>query len=102
MREITFFDRDENRWDETLGGVLIEKLESAGWAQLAGLRPGDLVLRVDNKDVGALKDFREAINSATQANQERVTFLVLRGAETRFQHAEPDWSPQANQASSNK
>ncbi|MBC7772149.1 MAG: PDZ domain-containing protein, partial [Pyrinomonadaceae bacterium] len=47
VREITFFDRDENRWDDNVKGVLIDGAESAGWAGLGGLRGGDLIQRID-------------------------------------------------------
>jgi S1-C subfamily serine protease len=93
VRGITFFDRDENRWSGDTRGVLIEKTERAGWAQVGDLRRRDLILMIDERPVENLKDFREIMESVTQSRQERVTFLVLRGVETRFQYIEPDWVP---------
>ncbi len=94
VREITFFDRDENRWPGDTRGVLIEKTERAGWAQIGNLRQRDLVLMIDEQPVENLNGFREIMESVTQNRPERVTFLVLRGVETRFQYVEPDWVPQ--------
>ena len=99
VREITFFDRDENRWPSDTRGVLIEKTERAGWAQVGNLRQRDLVLMIDKRPVANLKNFREIMESVTQGRQERVTFLVLRGVETRFQYIEPDWVPQVSGSS---
>lgn len=96
VREITFFDRDENRWPQDTKGILIEKTERAGWAQTGNLRQRDLILMIDERPVENLKRFREIMESVTQSKQERVTFLVLRGVETRFQYIEPDWVPQVS------
>ena len=96
VREITFFDRDENRWPGDTRGVLVEKTERAGWAQVGNLRQRDLVLMIDEQAVEGLDDFREIMDSVTRSRQERVTFLVLRGVETRFQYIEPDWVPQVS------
>ena len=99
VREVTFFDRDENRWPSDTRGILIEKTERAGWAQLGNLRQHDLVLMIDERPVENLDNFREIMESVTQNRPERVTFLVLRGVETRFQYIEPDWVPQVSGSS---
>ncbi len=94
VREITFFDRDENRWPRDTSGVLVEKIEQAGWAQLSGIRFNDLVLEIDANEINDLADYKDQIKAITKSKSERVTFLVLRGAETRFLYVEPDWLPE--------
>lgn len=93
VREVTFFDRDEARWDDDVEGVLVERVEPGGWAGLGGLRPGDLVLRIAGHEVGGLSDFREAMESLDETQPERVEVVVLRGVKTYFQYLEPDWAP---------
>ena len=93
VRELTFFDRDDNRWDESVKGVMIDHLEPAGWAGLGGLRGGDLVQRIDDQPVKGLKSYRRAIKAVEEAQPERVVFVVLRGVQTRFQFVEPEWKP---------
>lgn len=99
VREITFFDRDENRWTDDISGVLVEKIEPAGWAQLGGIQFKDLVLQINGTAIDGLTKYRDALKLVTASRSARVTFLVIRGAETRFQYVEPDWMPQARQAS---
>jgi serine protease Do len=99
VRGLTFFDRDENRWSADIRGILIEKTERAGWAQLGNLRPRDLILMINEQAIENLGQFRDVMESVTQSKQERVTFLVLRGVETRFQYIEPDWVPQVSRPS---
>ncbi|MFQ5495024.1 MAG: PDZ domain-containing protein, partial [Phycisphaerae bacterium] len=93
VRQVTFFDRDENRWDDGVRGVLVDRVESAGWAQLGGIRPGDLIQRIDEFPITRLSDFTDALEKITERQPERVVFVVLRGVRTHFQYVEPDWNP---------
>lgn len=95
VREVTFFDRDENRWEDSVRGVIVERLEDAGWARLGGVREGDLIQRIGDREIAGLNEYREAIQEITQRKPERVVFLVLRGVRTHFHYIEPDWSPKA-------
>ncbi len=97
VREVTFFDRDENRWDEAVAGVMVERVERAGWADLGGVQSGDLIQRIDERIIGGLDDYRAAIEQITKAQPKRVVFVVLRGVRTHFQYVEPDWNPSASE-----
>jgi len=92
VREVTFFDRDERRWDDSVKGVIVEKLERAGWADLGGVRVSDLVQQVDGTEISNLSDYKTAMKNITEKKRERVVFVVLRGVRTHFQYVEPDWS----------
>lgn len=91
VRNVTFFDRDDNQWEPDVKGVLIVSIESGGWAGLGGLRPGDLIQRIDDTVIRGRKSFRKAIEKVTEDKPERVVFVVLRGIQTRFQFVEPEW-----------
>ncbi len=93
VREVTFFDRDENRWGENVNGVIVTQVEGAGWAGLGGILAGDLILRIDSHAIKDLEAYRSAMKAVTEAEPERVAFVVLRGATTSFQYVEPDWKP---------
>jgi serine protease Do len=93
VRELTFFDRDENRWDPEVHGVLIENVDPGGWAGLGGLRPNDLVLSMHGMPIGGLKSFRAALREVKMQQPDRVVVVVLRGVKTYFQYLEPDWTP---------
>lgn len=93
VRELTFFDRDDNRWDETVSGVLVSGVERAGWAGLGGIFPGDVIQRIDDQVITDLGTYRKAMEALTKRQPERVTFVVLRGSRTYFSFIEPEWKP---------
>lgn len=92
VREVTFFDRDENRWDDAVQGVLVESTEDAGWADLGGVMGGDLIQRIDDREITGLTDYREAMRQIAERKPERVVFVVLRGVRTHYHYLEPDWT----------
>ena len=93
VREVTFFDRDLSRWDAETKGVLVQGVDSGGWAGLGGLRPGDLIQRIGETPVRGLKSFRAALEAVKDSEPERVVVVVLRGTRTRFHYLEPEWNP---------
>ena len=94
VREITFFDRDDNRWTEDTKGVIVEMVEDAGWAGLGGLESDDLIQRINDKPIKGLKSYRRVMKKIGEEQPKRVVFVVLRGSQTRFQFVEPEWKPQ--------
>lgn len=100
VRELTFFDRVERRWDSSTRGVLVQHAESAGWAGLGGLAPGDLIQKVNDREVASLADFRRVLAETSAERPRRVVFAVLRGVRTRFLYVEPEWDPAPTTAES--
>ncbi len=100
VREVTFFDRDENRWDADTSGVIVVQLEPAGWAGLGGLRARDLIQRIGDTPIRDLADYRRVMKRIEEEQPERIEFVVLRGVRTHFQYIEPDWSPTVGDAES--
>ncbi|MFO0973364.1 MAG: PDZ domain-containing protein [Phycisphaerae bacterium] len=100
VRELTFFDRDENQWDDAVRGVLVEGVEPAGWAGLGGVRSGDLIQRIGDAPITDLESYRAVMRKVGEAQPERVVFVVLRDVETRYLFVEPDWKPVSSAAAS--
>lgn len=94
VRELTFFDRDDRRWDESVSGVLVENAEHAGWAGLAGVMRGDLVQRVDGIEITDIPGWRKAMDDIAKRQPAKVTIVVLRWNRTFYLFAEPEWKPQ--------
>ncbi|MEM8931939.1 MAG: PDZ domain-containing protein, partial [Acidobacteriota bacterium] len=93
VRELTFFDRDLRRLDDDTHGVLVQTVERAGWADLGGLRPGDLITEVDGRPIRGLRSFRDAVDAVRSARPTMVPIRVLRGLRIHYREIEPDWGP---------
>jgi serine protease Do len=90
-RDLTVQDRLQATMDRQQVGALITRVEAGGWAAVARLGVGDVVLAVDGDPVdgaAALKARMERIASARPA---RVVFFVMRGVQTRFVELTPAW-----------
>ncbi len=96
VREVTFFDRVDNRWGDDVNGVLVSDVERAGWAGQGGIWPGDLIQRIDEFEIAGLDDYRKAMEDVAKRKPERVVFVVLRGVHSRFEYVEPEWKPVAS------
>lgn len=93
VREITFFDRDDNRWDDSIQGVMVEGAEQGGWAGQGGLGFGDLIIAIDGKPVTDIITYRAIMEDLAKRQPERVVFKVLQGINTSHKFVEPDWKP---------
>jgi C-terminal processing protease CtpA/Prc len=63
-------------------GVLVTKVPTGSLADRTGLRSGDVILRVGSAEVPTVAQFRLRVAIAEQANQDKVTFTILRDGKT--------------------
>ena len=91
VREITIDVIQAQNLPPDIRGVVVARLENAGWSQVSGLKPGDLILRVEEYHVEGLEGFQLALDTARQAALPQVYFFVQRGIETLFVTVRTDW-----------
>ena len=91
VRELSFADRVNARVDEEHPGLLVENVEPAGWAALAGLRQGDMLLKVDGETQLTIDQFEKTLQQLVDIQSQRIIFFVKRGIHTLFLELEPDW-----------
>lgn len=60
---------------KTFNGVLVESLERDGAAARAGLKPGDIITRIDDIDVNTQSSFEEALSYHYPGDKVVVTYL---------------------------
>lgn len=96
VRDITFFDREDMRWDDTVQGVFVDDVERAGWAGLGGVAPGDVIQQVGDHKVTDLAEYKAAMKAISEAEPKRVVFVVFRGSRTYFRFVQPEWKAVVN------
>ncbi|MHC4976565.1 MAG: PDZ domain-containing protein [Planctomycetota bacterium] len=91
VRELTFYDRDDNRWDQSLEGVIVEGTETGGVAESGGLWGGQVILRIDNTRIDSIETYRQTMSTLEIEKPERVSMIVLHGSQTRYLVVETEW-----------
>ncbi|MBI5722661.1 MAG: PDZ domain-containing protein [Planctomycetes bacterium] len=95
-RDLSLSDKVSRKLSEDTRGVLIEKVERAGWASLAHLAIGDIVVSIDGRAVDGVDEMEKLMAQARQAKNKSIVFFVKRGIHTMFVELEPDWSSRKN------
>ena len=90
-REMAFKDKVERRLNDEAKGVMLSKIANSGWAELAGLSGGDVILTIDDKPIESLEDLKNVMKSIKEARPRQVVFFVRRGIYTGFRELEPKW-----------
>ena len=72
-------------------GVRVVTVETAGWAALAGLTSGDILLAIDGQPIESVATLKDRLAALRMAQPRRVTFFVRRGIYTEFLELEPRW-----------
>jgi serine protease Do len=90
-RELSLRDRLDAKLRETDSGVRIVTVQGAGWAALAGLSSGDLVLSIDGRQVEGIVALRQLMAKLRETKPRSVVFFIKRGIRTGFLELEPKW-----------
>jgi len=63
-------------------GVIVSRVDAGSSAERAGIRPGDIIVSVNQKDVSSVREFNEALKESTRSK--RVLLLIKGKTYTRF------------------
>ena len=88
-RDLTAFDRLRLHVGEEQRGALVVEATSGGWAQLAGLRTDDIVLRAGGRNVSDAASLMKALAALRAERTCTVELFVRRGSLTQFLFLEP-------------
>lgn len=91
VREVTFFDRAKEQWEDDKRGVLVEDVRPGGWAALGNLSVGDLLQTVNGEPADSVDALASVLAAITEEQPRAVVFQVLRGIRTIFIELEPMW-----------
>lgn len=91
VRDITFFDKSDERWKDEQRGVLVDNVRPGGWADLGQLATGDLLIEVDGQASNDVDNTSALLAKVAEGKPKSVVFKVLRGIQTLFVELEPKW-----------
>jgi serine protease Do len=90
-RDLTVQDRLDESLEDGLRGALVTGVDSGGWAALAQLAVGDVILSIDGEPVPGVHELERRMARIAAAQPRRVVVLVRRGVSTLFLELEPAW-----------
>ncbi len=89
-RDIVYDDRYRSKLDAAFVGIAIAFVKPQSAAQAGGLRPGDLVTRLNQTPVTSISQFKTDYQSFRKASvKEAVVLEVQRGVDTQIIRIEP-------------
>ncbi len=90
-RDMSFNDRVGERMKPDQDGVKISTVKGAGWAALAGLGSGDVLLEVDGRSVTNIAELKKVMADVADRKPARVKAFIKRGIYTAYLELEPKW-----------
>ena len=91
-RGLAHDDRQERRLGADEAGAVVTRVERSGWADLAGLRAGDLLVELNGRPVADRDSLAAALAALASERPRHVVFRVRRGISGAILECEPDWS----------
>ncbi len=76
--------REQYRIADGITGLLVEEVTPGGEAMKRGLQTGDVITRVNDREVSSVKALRDALTSAKSAGRKFALVRVQRGEELQF------------------
>jgi serine protease Do len=91
VRELSFTRRVEAQLTDDEHGVLVDNVQPGGWASLAGLSGGDILLSVDGMPVPGISELKKRLQDFRTTRPKRVVFFIKHGIHHKFIEVEPQW-----------
>ena len=98
VRDMTEADRSEPSWVDGERGVLVEAVGEGGWAALAQLADGDVVLEIDGAAVPDVEAVQKKMEQVADRKAAAVVLKVRRGIRTLFVEMASGWPADGNGA----
>jgi S1-C subfamily serine protease len=91
VRDLAAADRLEEGLPADQRGVLVDAVREGGWAALAHLAVGDLLLAIDGQAVDDVEKVQNTMTRIAAAKPASVVFRVKRGIRTFFVELQGSW-----------
>jgi serine protease Do len=91
VRDMTYEERLDEQTPESQGGVLIDMVQRAGWAALARVHSGDILLGIDGTPIANVADLETSLKQTKARTPKLVVFFIKRGVQTMYLELEPIW-----------
>ncbi|MFM7289838.1 MAG: PDZ domain-containing protein, partial [Planctomycetia bacterium] len=91
IRDLPLTERIAEQLPVDAPGVRVSAVQPNGWAALAGIGPGDVIVSIDGQTVKTVTDAETILKACRETRPRQVVFFVRRGVNTVFAEVEPRW-----------
>jgi serine protease Do len=91
IRELPLAERIIEQLPVDAPGVRVSAVQPNGWAALAGIGPGDIIVSIDGTVVKTVAEVETILKGFRDSKPKQVVFFVRRGVGTGFAEVEPRW-----------
>ena len=77
-------NREKYGFEDDVSGVVVTDIDPNGAAAQRGLREGDIIKRIDKKQISSPDDVKQAIKTSRDSDKKSVLLLVERDKQVRF------------------
>ena len=91
LREMTEMERVTQRIPAEIKGVLVDEVMPAGWAALAHVRRGDLLMAIDGNLTPDVDSAEKLLQAAAEKKPRQLVFFLRRGVHSFYAELEPNW-----------
>ncbi len=92
VREITTDVRILLNLSEDVQGVIVRRVKSGSWSDLAGIAPGTIILNFGDHSVTNLQEFQDAVTKVSEAKPSEFSAFCRIGSRTGFYRIQPRWN----------
>lgn len=92
IRDLVFVDFNVRNLDpDEISGVVVDKQESGGWAAVGGLRPGDIIMKINDGMVTSVDEGKKILGDIEREKKAEAVFMVWRFNKTLFVNVKTHW-----------
>lgn len=92
MRDLVFSDYNMLNLDkDKTKGVIVDKLETGGWAAVGGIFPGDIIIKINDRAVTSVAEAKSIFAEFAGNRPKDVVFMVQRDNKTKFVNVKTHW-----------
>lgn len=97
VREMTEMERATQKIPPHVRGVRVEEVLDAGWASLAHVEGGDILMAIDGQPTPDVDAAERLLKAAAEKKVRRLLFFLRRGVHTLFAELQPNWASMSDE-----
>ena len=92
VRDLVFADYNNRSLKEgEIQGVIVDKIEQGGWAEVGGIDPGVIIMRINDSRIESVEDFKQVMARIENDRDKETVFMIWRSNKTQFVHVKTHW-----------